>query len=442
MDSKEKFIVNGLAGERRLKGKISVNGAKNAALKAMAGSVLFNGEVCLQNIPNTEDILTMKEILEDLGASVNWLSDDINSKTLKIDTSSIRKTDINPDLAKTMRASVVLTGPMLARFGKVSFPAPGGCVIGVRPIDLFIEGYKEMGATVTLQNGIYEIQASQGLKGAEIKFKKISVGGTETLMMAAVLAEGKTVLKNCAMEPEITNVAEWLVQCGANIQGMGTETITVNGLGGKLLPPKSHYVAIPDRIEAGSFLILGALCSSRLTIANCRPDHLTKTIDMMREAGVSISVEGSGLNKDIVVTGIGEDGRKHFGSFNISTKEYPGFPTDLQPVMSVFLTQSEGESSVQENIFEGRFGYVRILNEMGADITLVNDNQILIKGPTSFISHDEEISAPDIRAGFALVLASILGKGRFVISNIHLIDRGYESLETRLKSVGVDIVRG
>jgi UDP-N-acetylglucosamine 1-carboxyvinyltransferase len=267
MNKKQKFIIQGLSGKKTLVGRISINGAKNSALKAMAASILFEGEVILNNIPNTEDIHTMKDILVDLGAKVQWLNDN-NRKVIKIYTKDINKTEINTDLAITMRASVVLTGPMLTRFGKVSFPAPGGCVIGARPIDLFIEGYKKMGATVILKNNLYHIEAPRGLQGTGINFNKISVGGTETLMMASTLANGVTVLKNCAKEPEIVNVAEWLNVCGANIKGVGTETITIEGNGGELLKCKQEYTAIPDRIEAGSFLILGALCAEKLYIDN------------------------------------------------------------------------------------------------------------------------------------------------------------------------------
>jgi UDP-N-acetylglucosamine 1-carboxyvinyltransferase len=445
MNKKQKFIVQGLSGKKTLNGHISINGAKNSALKAMAASVLFGDEVVLNNIPNTEDIHTMKDILVDLGAKVEWLGGNSDSKTIKIDTKDINKTDINPNLAITMRASVVLTGPILARFGKVSFPAPGGCVIGARPIDLFIDGYKKMGATITLKDGLYHIEAPQGLKGAEINFSKISVGGTETLMMAGVFADGTTVLRNCAKEPEIVNIAEWLNLCGAEIKGVGTDTIIIKGNDRKLLKSKEQYTAIPDRIEAGSFLILGSLCALKLYIDDCRPDHLEKTIELLREAGVSISIEGNEKNplKTIVVTNDPSRPDFRFKTFNVETREYPGFPTDLQSPIVTFLTQSEGESSVVEKIFEGRFKYVEDLNVMGADITMIDQERILIKGPTSLrkLNTQKEFSAHDIRAGFAMVLACLIGDGEYVINNIHLIDRGYEKLEERLVSIGANIKR-
>jgi len=445
MNKKQKFIVKGLSGKKTLSGRISINGAKNSALKAMAASILFGDEVVLNNIPNTEDIHTMKDILVDLGAKVEWLEGNSDSKIIKIDTKDINKTDINVNLAITMRASVVLTGPMLARFGKVSFPAPGGCVIGARPIDLFIDGYKKMGATVTLKDGLYHIEVPQGLKGTEINFSKISVGGTETLMMASVFGHGTTILKNCAKEPEIVNIAEWLNACGAKIEGVGTDTITINGNGGKLLKSTQQYLAIPDRIETGSFILLGALCAEKLYIDNCRPDHLENVIKLLREAGVSISVEDNKKDtlKTIVITNDSARSDFRFKTFNIETREYPGFPTDLQSPIVTFLTQSEGESSVTEKIFEGRFKYVEDLIVMGADITTIDQERILIKGPTPLrkLNTQKEFSAHDIRAGFAIVLACLIGDGEYVINNIHLIDRGYEKLEERLMAIGANIKR-
>ncbi len=444
MNKKESFVIEGLAGKKTFKGKVSVNGAKNSALKAMAASILFDGQVMLENVPNTSDIQTMDEILTNLGAKVQWTTYPDSKKILTIDSSGIKKTDIDPELGRTMRASVVLTGPMLARFGKATFPAPGGCVIGARPIDLFIEGYKKMGATVVLENNLYTIQTSKGLGSTNIAFNRVSVGGTETLMMAAVLSNGTTILENCAMEPEIVNVAEWLNSCGAKINGVGTPVITIEGTNGKLLSPKESYVAIPDRIEAGSYIILGALCAEELLIENCRPDHLDTVLNMLRESGVNISIqEGKGLNKTICVSNPATNSAKTFKAFNVQTHEYPGFPTDLQSPMSVFLTQTSDESKVTETIFEGRFKYVDDLTRMGANVTVMNPMEILIKGPTllNSLPDAEELSAFDIRAGFAIVMAALVGKGKFVVNNVHLIDRGYENLEERLQDIGAYIKR-
>ncbi|MDE1967054.1 MAG: UDP-N-acetylglucosamine 1-carboxyvinyltransferase, partial [Patescibacteria group bacterium] len=287
-----RLVITGLEGKKPLAGTIRISGAKNAALKAMAAAVLFDGPVTLENVPDTADIHTLAEILIRLGAKVAFEKD--HTFTVTIDPTTIAGTAIDAESAKTMRGSVVLTGPLLARFGRATFPAPGGCVIGARPIDLFLEGYKKMGAAVS-ENGQYDIEAASGLAGAEISFEKISVGATETLMMAAVLARGTTTLKNCAMEPEIVNVAEWLNSCGADIRGAGTPTITIVGTAGKLLKPSASYVTIPDRIEAGSYLFLGALCASELVIENCRPDHLQAPIELLKKAGVPIETTADSI---------------------------------------------------------------------------------------------------------------------------------------------------
>lgn len=452
MHIKESFNIKGLAGDKRLSGKIQINGAKNAALKAMAASILFDGEVILNNVPNTDDIHTMMEVLGKLGAKVKWedTKENLISKSLIIDTSSISSVDIDCNLAKTMRASVVLTGPLLARFHKVAFPAPGGCVIGARPIDLFINGYEKMGATIVLDQTkhIYNMQSKGTLQSTDIVFEKISVGATETLMMTAVLANGRTVLRNCALEPEIANVANWLNSCGANIKGIGTSTMEIVGTNGKLLSPKTAYTTIPDRIEAGSYLILGALCAKDLVIENCRPDHLESVISLLKDSGVPITstiYNNSSLGSIIIKNN--NKPNSSFSHFDINTREYPGFPTDLQAQMVTYLTQVTGDSKVIETIFEGRFKYIEDLSNLGADIITVSPTEVLVKGPTEFqhslaLETDAfELNAHDIRAGFAIVLAALVGKGNYKVNNIHLIDRGYEKLEERLTAIGAEIKR-
>ena len=429
--SKETFVIQGLAGQRTLIGSIAVHGAKNAALKAMAAAVLFDGPVALENIPDNADVGVMGEVLSKLGATVQRTS----AHSYTIDPTSIATTDIDATLAQNMRSSVVLTGPLLARFKKMSFPAPGGCVIGTRPIDLFIEGYKKMGATVNIVNdATYDISVATGVASTEIFFNIQSVGGTETLMMAAVLASGTTTLRNCAMEPEIVNVAEWLIAAGADIQGAGTTTITIKGTAGKLLDSKIPYRAIPDRIEAASFLILGALCAKEMTIEHCEPRHMEAVIHLLKESGVDMKIG----TDSITVQGV-----SHPKPFNVRTHEYPGFPTDIQSPIVTYLTQAEGESTIFETIFEGRFKYTEDLTKMGASVIMMNPREILIKGPTPLRqpSEKDELRAHDIRAGFAVVLAALIGKGTFTIHNIHLIDRGYEKLEERLSKLGVDIKR-
>lgn len=427
------FIIEGLAGKKTLNGEISINGAKNAVLKAMAASLLFSDEVKLENVPQTEDVKKMIILLEKIGAKVKH-----QGSSISIDTKNVSSSDLDKNISQSMRSSVVLTGPLLARFGKVSFPAPGGCVIGARPVDLFIEAYKKMGANVDLKNDTYYIDAKEGkLKSSEIFFNVQTVGGTETLMMAAVLAQGKTILKNCAMEPEIVSVAEYLNSCGANIKGAGTSTIEI--IGGGLLESKGKiYVTLPDRIEAGSFLILGALCADNLKIKNCNPLHLESTISLLKESGVPISV----TENSIEIKDNAKIKSSDLKSFNIRTHEYPGFPTDLQAPMVTFLTQVSGESMVFETIYEGRFKFTQNLTKLGADITIMNPREVLIHGNAILKSiENETLDAYDIRAGFATVLAALIAKGNSVINNIYYIDRGYESLETRLNALGANIKR-
>ena len=442
MNTKDHFIVQGLAGKKSLAGSIMVSGAKNAALKAMAAAVLFDGPVVLDNVPDTADIHTLAEILQKLGAQVS-----LRGISVEIDPSTITSTDIDPGLAKTMRASVVLTGPMLARFHKISFPSPGGCVIGARPIDLFIAGYAQMGARTDEKDCVYRIESDAVLKSARIAFKKISVGATETLMMAAVLADGTTVLENCAMEPEITNVAEWLNSCGAKISGVGTPTIQIIGTAGKLLKSVAsgvtgaipHYIAIPDRIETGSYLLLGALCAEDLVIKNCRPDHIKALTSILKSSGVPIEIGAD----SITISGNTRPNSDFKSVADLRTREYPGFATDLQAPMTVFLTQATGQTRVHEAIYEGRFKYVDDLEKMGADISMVSRSEVLVKGPSVLraMADEEELSAHDIRAGFAIVMAALVADGSSMINNVHLIDRGYERLEERLSALGAKVSR-
>lgn len=468
MKSQNSFIIHGLAGKRILKGKVHINGAKNAALKAMAAAVLFDGPVILENIPDTADVTTMRDVLEKLGAKVKKSKSDKTKigMTLEIDSTGINSTAIDADLAKNMRSSVVLTGPLLARYGSAIFPAPGGCVIGARPIDLFLSAYEKLGATIVEQDCVYKINSHE-LSGAEITFNKISVGATETLMMAAVLLKGTTVLKNCAKEPEIGNVAEWLNNCGANISGIGTPTLTIQGTNGKLLQAKTTFMTIPDRIEAGSYLILAALCGEDVTIEGCRPDHMVELIDVLKESGVMMEIQNPGFKiQESIPQKLGGERSESgdfqnyysttniritnntvssnlFKAFNIRTSEYPGIATDIQAPLATFMTQAQGESRITETIFEGRFKYIEDLIVLGANITMTSPQEIVVSGPVTLTqsTDDIELTAHDIRAGFAVVLAALIAKGNFIINNVHLIDRGYEKLEERLRELGADIHR-
>ena len=389
-----------------MRGTIAVKGAKNAALKALAASVLFDDSIVLQNLPDIEDVKRMQELLAG-GLPV-----------------------LKKDIAERLRASIVLTGPVLARYGTVTFPFPGGCVLGERPIDLFLEGFKKLGATVEEKDDLFVIKGK--LKGAKIFFPSVSVTATETLLLAATIAEGETVLQNAAMEPEIGALIRYLNKCGAHIQGEDTPTLVIQGTGGVLLHSGGvPYVTPPDRIETGSFLILAALCGEEVTITNCEPRHVDALLVLLRRAGVSIET-----GKDFIIV---KQGPSLLKSVSVRTHEYPGFPTDLQAPMAVFLSQCEGEATILETIFDGRFRYADDLIRMGADITVMNPHKIWIKGPSALSR--KELESPDLRGGLAYIIAAAVAEGTSTIDNAYLIDRGYEHIEERLQKLGLNIKR-
>lgn len=423
----EKFIIEGLAGKRELQGSISVRGAKNAVLKSLAATLLFEDSVTISNVPGIEDVGILGEILTDLGAEVSKKDD-----TYTIATSNVHKTDLSDDLSKKLRASVVLSGPLLARFGKVSFPHPGGDIIGPRPINFFLDGFRLMGAEIAKENDRYSVVAKDGkLHGAEIFFTFVSVTATESLMMAAVLAEGTTKLRNVAMEPEIVALADYLVSCGAKITGAGSPNMTIEG-SGLLKAGGKVWRTIPDRIEAGSFLLLGALAAKELEITDCDPMHLEMLIELLRESGAEIDTTSTSIK-------LRDAQSAQFRSLQVRTHEYPGFATDLQPPMVVYLTQAQGTSSVFETIWGGRLAYTADLNRMGAKIDLLNPQQIKIEGPAPFVA--AELESPDIRAGLAFLMAAAIAKGTSTVGNIYHIDRGYEKIEDRLSKIGLQIKR-
>jgi UDP-N-acetylglucosamine 1-carboxyvinyltransferase len=426
VESRERFVVEGLGGRRALKGEIPVRGAKNAVLKSMAASLLFDGPVTLTNVPRIEDVARVGELLQALGAEVA-----LDGDRCTIDTAGVGCGDLDDTLARTLRASIVFAGPLLARFGRTSFPHPGGDVIGPRPINLFIDGFRQMGCTVAEGGGRYVIEAPRGLKAADIFFMFVSVTGTETLMMVAIGAEGTTTLRNAAMEPEIVALAEHLNLCGAKISGAGTPTITIEGLGpGARLRAAGPWRTVPDRIEAGTFLLLGALAAEELTITGCVPAHFEILTNLLRQSGVDVRV----AENTVVVRG--SDSAQ---ALNIRTHEYPGFATDLQPPMLVYLTQAAGESTIFETIWGGRLNYTQDLVRMGADITLWNPQQVSIKGPMPLMGRTLE--SPDIRAGLAFLMAAAVARGESQIERVYHIDRGYERIEERLRAVGLDIKR-
>ncbi len=424
------FVIKGLAGKRTLAGTINVEGAKNAVLKILAASLLFKNEVTVENVPDIEDVKQLLELLEDLGVLVEKKSRGV----YRLVTSDITTHIISPDIAKRLRASLVLIGPLLGRLGKASFPHPGGCVIGKRPIDVSILGFTNLGATIKTTNTEYLLQAkskSKKLVGGEIFLRVPSVTGTETLLMAAVLASGTTIIKNAALEPEIQSLALFLNSCGARIEGIGTTTLSIQG--GELLDGEGKvYTTIPDRIEAGSFIILGALAGKDLEVANCEPKHLDALLSALKQAGVKIEVGDTSVRiKGIQPT--------KFEPMEVKTHEYPSFPTDLQAPLAVFLTQATGQSFIFETIFEGRLQYLETLNRMGAKARILDVHRAIIEGPTPLFG--KEVESPDLRAGLAYVLAAVIAKGESVVHNVHYIDRGYERLVERLAAIGVNIVR-
>lgn len=426
---KSRFIVDGLGGEKRLEGEVAVRGAKNAVLKGLAASLLFEDTVRIENAPGIEDVERMGEILRGSGASI------VRGKgEIEIGQPQLWQPELAHDIAQRLRASIVLTGPMLARAGEVVFPFPGGCVLGERPIDLFLAGFRAMGASIEERGDLFHVRAKNGkLSGARIFFPIVSVTATETLMLAAVLAEGQTVLLNAAMEPEIKALAEFLNACGAQITGAGTPTIRIEG--GELLRANGKaFVTPPDRIEAGSFVLLGALAGKEVIVRKCEPQNMDALLSLLARSGVPLEIGGD----FVAVRGAGMR-NEEFKSVSVRTHEYPGFPTDLQAPMAVYLTQTSGEATILETIFDGRFRYTDDLIRMGADITVMNPHRIMIRGPRRLTR--KELEGPDLRAGLAYMLAATVAEGTSIIDNVYVIDRGYEKIEERLRPLGLSIRR-
>ena len=422
MSGSSSFIID---GGRMLEGTIAVRGAKNSVLKILAASVLYENPVTITNVPLIEDVFRMIELLEHAGATVER----IDERTLRVDSSGIHNPELHMEVAKRFRGSIVLVASLLARLGRVKFPHPGGCVIGARPIDLFLKGWKHMGGRVKEEPFGYDISLKSS-RGAKYMFRHISVTGTEALILTAVLSHGKTVLMNAACEPEIPHLAEFLNQSGAHIEGAGTHTIEITGTGGRLLRSTSSFSVLPDRIEAASFLLLGAALGKRITITNCVSLHIQSMIEVLLEAGVPINIEGTNITvrKPRVLK-----------SVSVRTHEYPGFVTDFQAPFTVLMTQARGQSTIFETIFDGRFNYIDNLNRMGANIILHNPHRIAVVGQTPLRAR--EIESPDLRAGLGFVLAALIAKGRSKINDIYFIDRGYERIDARLRSLGAFIER-
>lgn len=414
----DKFVIK---GGKKLKGEIEVKGAKNFALKVLAASLLTGEEWTISNVPQIEDVFRQIELLKSVGAKVK------NSQgTYRIKAENIQATHLNSGVAQKLKGSILMAGPLLARQGEVKLPIPGGCVIGQRPRDIFIDGFKAFGANIKESRKGYHLTAKK-LKGTKFVFPKISVTGTEAMILTAVLAEGKTVLKNTACEPEIPALAKFLNKCGAKIKGAGTPFIEIEGV--KSLKGGRCGV-MPDRIEAGSLVLLGLATKSPIKITGLNPEHLETLWFLLEKAGANLNI-----GPDFVEVKPGPV----LKSIDVTTHEYPGFVTDIQAPFTVLMTQAKGPSMVHETIFEGRLFYTDILNQMGAKITLCDPHRAIIDGPTKL--YGRNIISPDIRAGIALVIAALIAKGESVIENIYQVDRGYERIEERLQKLGANIKR-
>jgi len=427
----DRFIIR---GGNPLVGTVRVSGAKNSALPCMAAAILTEEQVTLENIPQVRDIATERRLLASMGAAVELhepvTPDDGSSSAPPQHTTISCRSLSDPvaryEIVKTMRASSLVLGPLIARTGMARVAMPGGCAIGGRPIDLHLKGLEKMGAVISQEHGYLEARA-QRLRGAHLVFDRITVTGTEDLLMAAVLAEGDTLLENCAREPEVVDLAALLTAMGAEIQGAGTSTIRVHGVA-KL--HGARYRINPDRIEAGTFLIAGAITGGDLIVADCNIAHLGAVIAKLSETGVHIEVLGPDAAR---VRGV-----SHLNAADLSTEEYPGFPTDMQAQYMALATQAEGVSLIRENIFENRFMHVQELVRMGASIK-VDGNTATVRGPARLSS--AAVMCSDLRASASLVLAAMAAEGESVVDRVYHMDRGYERFEEKLRSVGAQIQR-
>jgi UDP-N-acetylglucosamine 1-carboxyvinyltransferase len=417
----DKFIIR---GGQPLLGTVRVSGAKNAALPCMAAALLTDEPVILENIPQVRDIQTTRNLLAAMGAEVELGYGRAQHRTT-IHCENLPSPEASYELVKTMRASTLVLGPLVARCGRARVSLPGGCAIGSRPIDLHIKGLEQLGARITQDHGYIEATASR-LKGTEVVFDKITVTGTEDLLMAATLAEGETILQNCAREPEVADLADLLNKMGAKIEGAGTPTIRVKGV--SRLKGAKHRI-IPDRIEAGTFLIAGAMTGGDLNIASCDPTHLDAVLSKLKGVGVKIKTNSESIRVM---------GDNPFAAADIITEEFPGFPTDMQAQFMALATQAEGASVITENIFENRFMHALEMVRMGANIK-IEGRRAVVRGKTPLSA--AAVLASDLRASASLVLAALVADGETIIDRVYHIDRGYERIEEKLKGVGAEIKR-
>ena len=416
----EKLIVK---GGNRLVGAVKTSGAKNAVLPIIAASILGTTPSHLDEVPMLEDVHTISEVLKCLGLAVECSPE---KNVLDIDSTEITSYEAPYELVRTMRASFLVMGPLLARIGKARISMPGGCAIGARPIDIHLKGFEALGVKIEQGHGYIEASAPEGLKGTSIYFDFPSVGATENIMMAASLAEGTTILENVAEEPEIVDLANYLNKMGAKIRGAGTDTIRIEGV------DKLHgadYTIIPDRIEAGTYMIAAAMTGGDVIVENVLPEHQKPLIAKLREAGAVVEED---IDKVRVI------GKNPLKAVSIKTLPYPGFPTDMQAQMMAMMVIAEGRSKVTETVFENRFMHVVELNRMGAQIS-TEGRSAVIDGPSKLTGCD--VRATDLRAGAAMILAGLVAEGTTRIGDLHHIDRGYENIVAKLKNLGADIER-
>ena len=413
----DKIIVE---GGRKLKGEVRISGAKNAALPILIASLLTDGINTFSNVPQLQDIHSTALLLENLGARV-----ETRAGTVRIDAGGPIQYEAEYDLVRKMRASVLVLGPLVARLGKARVSLPGGCAIGARPINLHLKGLAALGASIELTHGYVEASAPR-LKGADIYFDVVTVTGTENLMMAASLAQGTTVLRNAACEPEIVALADTLIKMGADIQGAGTSVVTIHGVSSL---KAVEATIIPDRIETGTFLMAAVLTKGNITLFNTEPDHLGALIDKLRLTGAEIDIDGNSIH-------IKNSGP--INSVDIKTQPYPGFPTDMQAQFMVLMSIANGTSMISETIFENRFIHVSELRRMGADIQ-VSGNSAIVKGVPHLSA--AQVMATDLRASASLILAGLVAEGTTQVNRVYHLDRGYESLEKKFAALGAAIRR-
>ncbi len=417
----EKFIIQ---GGKPLKGEIEVSGCKNAATPILAATILTDKPCIISNLPLVDDVLKMIEILKGMGAKVQWLG----KRKVKIQNKNINPEKINQKLVCKMRSSVLLLGPILARFGKIKIVQPGGCIIGVRPIDIHLDALQKMGVKIEKGFDFYRLESKNKLTGAEIILSEFSVTATENILMAASLAQGKTVIKIAAIEPHVQDLCRFLEKMGVKIQGIGTHILKISGQ--KKLKGAEHFL-IYDDAEAGTYMILSAATRGKVKIKNAPIDSLDLVLEQFRRMSIPFEI----INKNVIEIG----DIKEFSAKKIQCLPYPGIPTDLQSAFGVLATQASGSTLIHDPLYEGRLKYLEELNKMGADIVICDPHRAIIKGPTKL--YGAELGTIDLRGGASLIMAGLIAEGKTIIRNIEQIDRGYEKIEEKLQKLGADIKR-